>query len=276
MCLILLTGCLCPAMAQYSIRAVKGKVEVKHLGKVTPAQVDMALGGADLIIIGEGSSVQILNKQDSKLYTRDIPGEVSVMTLMFDAKKAAANNRRNVGANVSTGKAAEEEGHMYVEKGKITLALEEYDPSSENFMIDAKVMGRYIVDMLNSKGVNGLRAFPTPIEHKSTPEGELMFSVTNDSDVPLYINVIKVTTGEGNRPLRISELGQPIGCYVILPDQSITRSQSKGSNPDDIHLLVATCYYFSIDELIDEITRAFGEEPSAGPVVELPIYMTKL
>lgn len=162
MCLILLTVCLCPAMAQYSIRAVKGKVEVKHLGKVTPAQVDMALGGADLIIIGEGSSVQILNKQDSKLYTRDIPGEVSVMTLMFDAKKAAANNRRNVGANVSTGKAAEEEGHMYVEKGKITLALEEYDPSSENFMIDAKVMGRYIVDMLNSKGVNGLRAFPTP------------------------------------------------------------------------------------------------------------------
>ena len=71
------------AQAQYSISSFSGKVEVKHAGRMAAATTGMKLSAADMIYIGEGSKVQILDSRDSKLYARDIPGEIGLTSLIF-------------------------------------------------------------------------------------------------------------------------------------------------------------------------------------------------
>lgn len=270
----LMLMCVMAAQAQYSISSFSGKVEVKHAGRMAAATVGMKLSAADMIYIGEGSKVQILDSRDSKLYERDIPGEIGLTSLIFEAKKAARDNASAVHRKVSLGKpVSEEEGKMYVEKGKITLALEEYDPAGENFMIDAKVMARYIVSALKSGNYDS--RFPTELRHESA-SGNLMFGIDNNVTEPLYINVIKVGIPDSNK-LRISELGQPVGCYVLLPGQSLQRSQRSGISDSEIHLLVATHYYFSIDELISELQNVMADgNVSSKAMLNLPIYLQKL
>lgn len=260
--------------AQYSISSFSGKVEVKHAGRMAAATVGMKLGAADLIYIGDGSKVQILDNRDSKLYERDIPGEIGLTSLIFEAKKSARDNASAVHRKVSLGKpVSEEEGKMYVEKGKITLALEEYDPAGENFMIDAKVMARYIMSALKSGCLD--KEFPTTLQHECVA-GNLMFGIDNNETEPLYINVIKVGIPDGSK-LRISELGQPVGCYVLLPGQSLQRGQHSGISDKDIHLLVATHYYFSIDELISELQNVMASDNAVqDAMLNLPIYVRKL
>lgn len=264
------------AHGQYSLSSFTGKVEIKHAGKVVAAQKDMKLGAADLVVIGQGSSVEILDKRDSQLYSRDIPGEIGVRSLIYEAQKSAGSNSAAVHRKVSFGKPSEEEGKMYVEKGKITLALEEYDPAGENFMIDAKVMAQYIVDMIKAGLPDSLTTFPVPIENSTTEQGGMKFQIDNNSTEPLYINVIKFVLTDDSCQLRISELGQPVGCYVLLPEQSIMRSQNEGLNLTDMHMLVATHYYFSIDELISELKYEIARPASDKPLVKLPIYLKRL
>ena len=55
------------------------------------------------------------------------------------------------------------------------------------------------------------------------------------------------------------------------------RSQCKGGNSDEAHILVATHYYFSIDELIEELGIMLTMQPEQGAsVANLPIYIQKL
>lgn len=274
---LMLVLCSLVVQANYSLSSVRGKVEVKHGGKVVLAEPGMKVGSADLIILGQDGSVEVLDKRDSKLYRRDQKGEISVLSLIFEAKKEAGSNAGAVHRKVSFGKSSEEEGKMYVEKGKITLALEEYDPAGENFMIDAKVMARYIADVLCAGTPDSLQTFPTTLIHKANAEEGLMFRVDNNVSEPLYINVIKIRVVDNKIQLRISELGQPIGCYVLLPCQSLMRSQCNGGNSDEAHILVATHYYFSIDELIEELGIMLTMQPEQGTsVANLPIYIQKL
>lgn len=269
--------CMSGAHAQYSLTTFCGKVEVKHAGRIVPVRTGMQLSAADLIIIGQGGSVEVLDKRDSKLYFRDTPGEIGLTSLIFEAKKSAGSNAGAVHRKVALGKTSEEEGRMYVEKGKITLALEEYDPAGEEFMIDAKVMARYIAGMLKAGIADSLQSFPTVFEYSSEPKGSLMFRIDNTVSEPLYINVIKLTVADGGRQFRISELGQPVGCYVLLPRQSIMRSQSDGIKEGEMHLVVATHYYFSIDELIAELAAVLNDNPpSESALLNLPIYIRKI
>lgn len=262
--------------AQYTVAAFSGDVKVKHAGKIVPAEKDMRVGAFDIIIIGEGASATIFDKASSSEYTRDIAGEISPNNLVIEAKKAAGSNFANIHRNVGIGKGnTEEEGKMYVEKGKITLALEEYDPAGDEIMIDARVLAEYIVNSLNSIAPERLGDnFPVTIR-TAAADGALHFQLDNTTSEPLYINVIKlVTDAGGRRSIRISELGQPVGCYVILPCQAIMRSQTRGACDGEVHLLVATHYYFSIDELLEHIAAGLADNNATHkPSLELPIYL---
>ncbi len=265
------------AEANYRLSSFSGDVKIKHAGQLKQPEAGMRLSAADLIVIGQGGKVVVLDKRDSKLYTREKAGEIGLTSLVFEAQKSAHANLRTVYRNVSLSKSSsEEDGKMYVEKGKITLALEEYDPTAQNVMIDSKVMARYIADILNSGLTDSLHALPVPVEFSSEPAGSLSFKVDNNVAEPLYINVLKVVEVDGKMQIRISELGQPVGCYVLLPKQSIMRGQSEGVNRNNTHLLLATHYYFSIDALISELTTMISEPAEAkGVLLNLPIYIQK-
>lgn len=265
--------------AQYTLSAFSGKVTVKQGTRSVDATKGMRLGAFDLIVIGEGSSATVFDKASSKEYTYSKPGEISPNNLIIAASKAAAANLRNVHRNVGIGKAgSEEEGKMYVEKGKITLALEEYDPAGDCYMIDAKVLASFIANSLNSIAPERLGDRMPVSVLTAAQEGALHFQLENTTPEPLYINVIAVDEStDGHRRIRISELGQPVGCYVILPNQGIMRNQSMGIHPGERHLLVATHYYFSIDELLVHLAEELASgETAHKPVLDLPIYLKAL
>lgn len=264
------------ATAQYTLSAFTGKVSVKQGARTVAATADMRLGAFDLIVIGEGSSATVFDKASSKEYTYSKPGEISPNALIIAATKAAGSNLRNVHRNVGIGKGGtEEEGKMYVEKGKITLALEEYDPAGDSYMIDAKVLADFIANSLNSTVPDRLGDRMPVNVLTAAEEGALHFQLENTTSEPLYINVIAIgDRPDGGRTIRISELGQPVGCYVILPNQGIMRNQSRGISAGERHLLVATHYYFSIDELLENLTARFATpEGTHKPVLDLPIYL---
>ncbi|MCH5221034.1 MAG: hypothetical protein J1F05_01720 [Muribaculaceae bacterium] len=265
------------AFGQYSVSSFKGDVKIKHAGQAVAATQGMPIGAFDLIVIGQGAEVVIFDKASSSEYTRNIPGEVSPNTLVIDAKKAASSNLSNIHRNIGMTKSSSpEEGKMYVEKGKITLALEDYDPTSDDFMVDAKVLAAYAANKLNTVSPDKLgENFPVGLRCEHTDSGLISFELDNTSDVPLYVNVIKILPeNDGKGKYRISELGQPVGCYVLLPNQAIMRRQSKGAKADQTHILVAAHYYFSIDDLIESIATELGDkEKKDGPTLELPIYL---
>lgn len=276
---IMLFAVLCMS-AQYSIQSFTGNVDIKRGGQLIPASISMKVGGADLIVIHEGASVQILDKRNSQLFTRSEPGEIGVPSLIYDARKASRSNAGAVHRKITMGKSSSAEGKMYVEKGRITLALEEYDPAGEAFAVDPDILARYVAAALNAAADSTeLPTFPTAIEHSSGGTGGVMFRVDNKSAEPMYINVIKVARGDdGTVRLKLSEIGQPVGCYVLLPNQSIMRSQTSGINRDYTHMLVATHYYFSIDSLLEHLNKVLVEESpdSSQPLPMLPIYVQKL
>lgn len=280
MLIAMLLFAVCCMSAQYSIQSFTGKVQVKHAGKVVPASISMRISGADLIIIGENSSVQILDKRSSQLFTCSEPGQIGVISLIHNARMSAKSNAGAVHRKISMGRSSSAEGRMYVEKGKITMALEEYDPDGEAFAIDTKILARYVLPALLAADSTVLPTFPTEIAHTGANTDEMMFSIDNTADQPLYINIIKTERdADGQKPvqLKISELGQPVGCYVLLPGQSIMRSQRNPRDTNATHMLIAAHYYFSIDELLDRLNNDLTEPPVDNePLPILPIYIQKL
>lgn len=264
------------ASAQYTLSSFKGNVQIKRAGKIEAASAGMKVGAFDLIVIGQGASATVFDKASSSEYTRNIPGEISPNSLVFEAKKDAGSNLANIHRNVGIGKNSAEEGKMYVEKGKVTLALENYDPEGEQTAVDASVLAKFIVASLSNKDAGTM--LPVETSYQSGYNSPLGFELHNTSAEPLYINVVKYgNTADGKTAFQISELGQPVGCYVILPGHSINRSSVSGRHNSDKHILVATHYYFSIDDLLENLEKENTYEPGAEltpkPVPQLPIYV---
>lgn len=267
------------ANAQYTLVSFTGSVNIKQGARTVKAEKGMPLGAFDLIVIGEGSSATVFDKASSSEYTYGKACQISPNALVMEAKKLANSNIGNVHRNVGIGKAGTaEEGKMYVEKGKITLALEEYDPAGDEYMIDAKVLASFIVNSLNSIAPDRLGDRMPVTVLSAAQDGALHFQLENTTTEPLYINVIALRdNGSEPRSIRISELGQPVGCYVILPEQGIMRNQTRGIRPGERHILVATHYYFSIDELLENINKELAETGNTHkPVLDLPIYLKAL
>lgn len=274
MLLTVIVFCAPQLSAHYKLSSFSGDVRVKRAGNIEAAAKDMKIGAFDLIVIGQGSQVTIFDEACSKEYTRSTAGETSLTNLIIEAQKDAGSTLANVHRNVGISKGSAEEGKMYVEKGKVTLALEEYDPAGEETAIDASVLAKYIIAYLSNGSIT--REFPVPMD--CGENNDLHFAIENTSSEPLYINVIKYAReASGKAGFRISELGQPVGCYIMLPGHSITRTSAQGRRNGERHVLVATHYYFSIDELLENLKKENRMEPNEGPrpVPELPIYVSE-
>ena len=73
----------------------------------------------------------------------------------------------------------------------------------------------------------------------------------------------------------VSELGQPVGSYVILPGQTLARTQEKAPDSSQKHILIATHYYFSIDDLVEAL-RSAAAAIQDGPVPIQPVFVAYL
>lgn len=245
------------AMAKYTIHSSKGDVRIERGGQLLPVQKGMEVNATDNIHIPQGAKVEILNSVNSKIFTSTRAGEFNVTRIMIDAQIKANDHAANVGGNLQMTRLGKSKNSspMWVQKGKVTRTMEQYDPTAEKMEADPTHLGNWIAATVNTEANKPL---PVKVTHNTIDHSGLSFRLENTLDFPVYFNVIKIQ-GDSVATADISELGQPMGSYVVLPRQAISREQFTGLQPGNRHILIMTPYYFDIDQLIPKVRQAASE-----------------
>lgn len=274
MLLFFLTAAVLSAAARYTIFSVGKNVQIKRNGAVLAADKGMEVKATDYIIIGKGGSIEILNSLNSMIFKCEQEGEFSVTRIMIDARDAsetgaAASIREKTRFTGSMGKSS----NVYVETGMVKRAMATYDSEGGNIQIEPISLSRHVVNALR-KSKDEETAFPVEIGCGSA-NGGLQFHLVNTMEFPLYFNIIKITDRTLEQ-IEISELGQPTGCYVLLPGQAISREQFSGIDPAESHILIMTHCRFNIDDLMDGIDEVKKEKNAIAEDGNLSVYFQRL
>lgn len=266
------TALLCGA--KYSVHSVSGPVTLQRAGKSQPLAKGTEVGGVDNIVLANGASVEILNSADNKVYRCDTPGKYTPIKIMMDARRSSDNKFSTIARNARFMTDSKKAGTVYEEGCLVTRALGTYDPEGATTQVDASQLALSMAKMLTGDASDSI---PTPFAHGVPQAGSgLEFSIDNTFEFPLYVNVVKCVTSPDAPPkVEISELGQPVGCYILLPGQTLMRRHSKALDEAGKHLLIMTRGYFDIDEVIEKASAVDGQSdepvPGAGH-----IYITRL
>lgn len=278
LCLLLLVLAVSPSVyAHFKVFSVKGEVMVKQSGKTEKAVEGADISPAAVIIIPDGGSVEILDTRDSKTYKSTTPGQHSPSNIIFEARKQSVGTVSAVNRNLKIGRSGsstDRDKVVYLAKGKVTRTLENYDPASDTLQIDNEMLGRFVARQLSRPESVNRQQFPVAIDSKQTPEGTLQLSVRNTLAFPVYFNVLKIDSSDHSAPVRLSEIGQPVGCYVLLPNQVTTRIQLADIDPDSRHFVVMAHYYFEVDRMLDAVNEARDSQSDAP--LDLPVYLHAL
>ncbi|MDE6134570.1 MAG: hypothetical protein K2F79_03240, partial [Muribaculaceae bacterium] len=164
------------------------------------------------------------------------------------------------------------QGTMYVENGKVTRALDTFDPDATDLRIDPEALARFIL----ASALNDDFRPEAFLASFACPSDGFGFSLTNGNDEPIYINIVKASRkAEGGYD--ISPLGQPVGSYVLLPGQTIARSQPQIPESYEKHILIATHYFCAIDDLVESLRKAAADPGTEGaPVPALPVFIAHI
>lgn len=268
-----------PVFARYTIHSVSGDVKLESAGKTVAVKTGMTINPSDQLVIPSGCKVEIYNDLDKKIYTSVEEGKLSVTRLMINARSVAADNSGNVASRMRFGKKTDNNEHkLYVEKGMVKRSLGIFDPEGEKIVADPALIAKFIAarlyddkDMLHDQ-------LPVPTEHSVPEEGGICFDVRNTIGFPVYFNIVKIVQKDDKKMVRISEVGQPTGIYVLLPDQTLARGHYYNIPDEELHLMVMTHCQYDVDEMIDELEKALRTTPSADMAADssLPIYLMRL
>ncbi|MDE7180229.1 MAG: hypothetical protein K2N88_03415 [Muribaculaceae bacterium] len=263
--------------AHYTLHTVTGDVKVESGGKTMTATKGMTVKAIDYIIIPKGGKVEILNDLDKRIYTSITPGKTSVTRLMIDARGAASDNKANVASRMSVGRKSPNDGkNVYVEKGMVRRSLAVYDPEGDMMEMDAETLGRFVASRLKTENAAGDDSCPVALTSSHPGEGGLGFRLENTLKFPIYFNVIKVKKGNSFE-VEISQLGQPAGSYVVLPQQTLSREHFPTVAADESHFIVMTNCQYDVDKVIEEISKALSDGSGVDAVSrELPVYVSPL
>lgn len=261
--------------ANYSVYSTSGKVTVIRAGKEIPAEKGMTLNASDQIDIASGAKVEIYNAKTQEIFASVKSGKNSVMGVMLDARKQASNTSGAINSRMKplTGQ-VNPNSRVYTE-GLVKRSMQTYDPGAESRIVDPRALALHIVKALRSSGDETAMTTPAGLTRDKIGESGKMFRAENTQDFPVYFNIIKVNeTSLGS--IEISELGQPMGCYVLLPNQTITREHPDNLNMAESHILVMANYRFDIDELIEEGNKILSQGDAEEPDNQLPVYIVRL
>lgn len=271
---LLLTAILQSALANYKLEEFRGGVIIRQNGKEVTLSKGMSLNANDVVEIAPGGSVKILNCATKEIFSSISNGKRTVIGMMLDAKKkqkkvfSPINDRWNVGKDNSR----DEDTRLYTE-GHVTRSMEIYDPEAENRQLAPEELALHLYAAIMGK--TGEVVFPTEVKSTRMDNGGLNFRVANSLPHPVYVNILKINE-TGLDSVEISELGQPMGTYVLQPDQSITREQLSGLQSSESHILILTYCGFDIDLLIDETNKLLSNPPEKEANGHLPVYINRL
>lgn len=273
--LLLLTLMTMHATAQYSLYDYFGDVKLLRGGKEIVIERGMKLNATDQFNIGDNSGVEILNSMNSQIFKSLSKGNFTTTRIMIDAKDQATDNRAAIHDKIRFGKSSTNgDDRVYVEKGLVRRSMETYDPEAENLQVDIKKLSASVYNALKDTDALRNATFPVNLLHAPVNNSGLKFMLENTLSFPVYFNVLRIIPEE--KKVEISELGQPTGNYVVLSDQSIVRSQSKGLKTGGKHILIMTHCYFDIDELIENVETLMREDATVASDTHLPVYLKSL
>lgn len=260
--------------AAYIVHSVSGNVKIEVGGKVSVLTKGMKVKPSDVIDIPADGKLEIYNELDGKIYTSVNHGKLSVIRLMLDATKKASDNSGAVKGQLNVGKSGgDPEARVYMEKGMVKRSETAFGSDVENVDVDSKTLARYVASAVYTGHLDSRVEFPVTIEHERSDSSGIRFKVVNRRDFPVYFNILKIT-GEESPILEVSELGQPTGCYVVLPEQSLSREQYTSPSRHTKHVLILSHARYDIKEVIDIIadllsTEGLGSLPDENAPVEM-------
>ena len=272
--LVLLAASL-PMQAKYELYKFQGNITVKKANQDVTPEKGMELNASDQIYIPQGGMVEIYNTVTKEIFSSVDEGQKSVMGIMLDARKqsekttSAINDRMRFAASGNQGGA-----RLYTE-GLVKRSMQVYDPEAQNLIVEPEVLALHILKSVKAATSGAAGEFPTALTHERLGDSGLEFKIENSMSFPIYLNVIKVNETQLGS-IEISELGQPMGCYVLLPGQSLSRQHFAGLSPTDSHYLVMTHCRFDIDELISHVNALLSANSDKAADAELPVHISRL
>lgn len=252
-------ACALCTWADYTVMSVEGKVMLLRGNEKVALVKNMALNANDELEISTGAKVEIHNTNTRENYTCSTRGTISVIDAVLRARSQASDNLGAVTSRMRLGAGKRTNTRSYTE-GSIKRSMAAYDPEGGNLSLDPTQMANIIVAGLD-RGLDSA-SLPVPVAQSPVGDSGLQFRIQNSFDFPIYINVLKV---KGDGAVELSELGQPTGCYVLLPGQALGREHAAGLNRADRHVLVLTHFKFDVDDVLSAIANPEGE-PDGLPV----------
>lgn len=267
---------LATSEAAYVVHSVEGNITVITGQTSSPLKKGMTVSPSDMIDIPAGATLEIYNELDKKIYTSVKSGRLSVIRLMLDAKEKAADNAANVGSQMSMKRGDKVEGRLYMEKGMVKRSKGIFNPALENVDVDPRTLARYVASAVYSGDLRSRIDLPVSVETQRNDSSGMGFKLVNRRDFPVYFNVLKII-GTDAPVLDISELGQPSGCYMVLPGQSLSREQYAGMSPKARHVIIVSHCRYDIGEVIDMIEDLMNKEGLGGLTdKDIPVDMISL
>ena len=261
--------------ANYTLYSFTGNITITKAGKQVTPEKGMKVNASDQIDIPQGAKVEIYNSATKEIFSSSGAGKNSVMGIMLDARKQASKTAGAINDRMrfSAG-GGNPDTRLYTE-GLVKRSMQVYDPGAESLVVEPRALALHIANALLAPQTLESSAIPTPVAHSHLDGGGMQFRVENVLGFPVYLNVVKIReTSLGS--VEISELGQPMGSYVVLPGQAIAREHFAGLDPAESHILVITHCRFDIDELIEHINTIFSENDNEQPDSNLPVYLRRL
>lgn len=261
--------------ANYTLYSFTGNITITQAGKQVTPEKGMKVNASDQIDIPQGAKVEIYNSATKEIFSSSVAGKNSVMGIMLDARKQASKTAGAINDRMrfSAG-GGNPDTRLYTE-GLVKRSMQVYDPGAESLVVEPRALALHIANALLAPQTLASSAIPTPVAHSHLDGGGMQFRVENVLGFPIYLNVVKIReTSLGS--VEISELGQPMGSYVVLPGQAIAREHFAGLDPAESHILVITHCRFDIDELIEHINTIFSENDNEQPDSNLPVYLRRL
>ena len=261
--------------ANYTLYSFTGNITITKAGKQVTPEKGMKVNASDQIDIPQGAKVEIYNSATKEIFSSSGAGKNSVMGIMLDARKQASKTAGAINDRMrfSAG-GGNPDTRLYTE-GLVKRSMQVYDPGAESLVVEPRALALHIANALLAPQTLESSAIPTPVAHSHLDGGGMQFRVENVLGFPVYLNVVKIReTSLGS--VEISELGQPMGSYVVLPGQAIAREHFAGLDPAESHILVITHCRFDIDELIEHINTILSENDNEQPDSNLPVYLRRL
>lgn len=263
------------AVANYTLYSFSGNITLTKGGRSITPEKGMKVGAADEIVIGPGATVEIYNSATKEIFRSVSEGKTSVMGIMLDARKQSGNSMDAINERWTMSKSDTAGNNRLYTEGLVKRSMHVYDPAAENREVDPHQLALHICSTMRDPGRFDAVVFPTEVSSEHYEGGGLNFSVANSLAFPIYMNVIKIQETSLNS-VELSELGQPMSCYVILPGQSISREQLHGLDSSDSHILILTYCRFDIDRLIEEANSLLQTPADQLPDADLPLYLRRL